>query len=385
MAPATPFRHGWIFGGIWLFSLTETVRALLDHPAGPWRDVGLVAVTLFVIVYLVLTGMLRDIRHSRTAPRRLWLSTLPTASAGREPAPWSAAALRIGLGLMLGFALLLLPAAGSHALPCAVYIAALAMVGLPQWEGVPVVAILAVAVESAVRLVPGWQGGDGYALAVVLAGAATWGLRTAVDRQTRLRYAQQDVAVADERNRIAADLHDILGHSLTVVAVKAELAQRLLDVDLDRARTELRDLESLARDALADVRATALGVRGVSLPGEIAAARAALAAADVEADLPGTADEVPTRNRELFAWTIREAVTNIVRHSGARHATVHLTPTVVEILDDGATAIPPAADPGVVLGQGLSGLRRRADEVGARLTVGPRQDRTGFSVRMEVP
>ncbi|HWS36745.1 MAG TPA: histidine kinase [Actinoplanes sp.] len=112
---------------------------------------------------------------------------------------------------------------------------------------------------------------------MVLAGAATWGLRTAVDRQTRLRRAQQEIAVADERNRIAADLHDILGHSLTVVAVKAELAQRLLDVDLDRARTELRDLEVLARDALADVRATALGVRGISLPGEIAAARAAAA------------------------------------------------------------------------------------------------------------
>lgn len=376
MDPATPFRHGWVFGAIWLFYLSETVRALLGHPDGVWRDTGLAAVALFVVVYLLLTGMLRDIRRGGTPAN--------PSPPGRGPlsAARSAAALRIGLGLMLGLALLQLPAAGAHALPCAVYIAAVAMIGLPAREGLAVVATLAVTVESAVRLVPGWQDGDGYALAVVLAGAATWGLRTAVDRQTRLRSAQQDIAVAGERNRIAADLHDILGHSLTVVAVKAELAQRLLDVDIERARTELRDLESLARDALADVRATALGVRGISLPGEIAAARAALAAADIAAELPGSADDVPTRNRELFAWTIREAVTNIVRHSGARHARVRLTPDSVEIADDGSG---PAAGLDSAPGQGLAGLRRRADEVGARLTAGRRPDPPGFSVRVEAP
>ncbi|SDT48825.1 sensor histidine kinase [Actinoplanes derwentensis] len=392
MASPASFRHGWIFAAMWLFYLTGTVRALLDHPGGGWRDTGLVAITLFVIVYVLLTGSLREIRQGRAAASRIGLP------------------VRLGLVIMLGLALLQVPAAGSHALPCAVYIAATAMIGLPQREGLAVVATLAVAVESTVRLVPGWQDGDGAALAVVLAGAATWGLRTAVDRQNRLQDATREIAVAGERTRIAADLHDILGHSLTVVAVKAELAQRLLDVDLDRARTELAGLEALARDALADVRATALGVRGVSLPGEIAAARAALAAADVAADLPGSADDVPTRNRELFAWTIREAVTNIVRHSRARHATIHLTPASVEIVDDG-TALPPirptadgvvpgpglsafdsvvpgpaqSASDGVVLGQGLSGLHRRADEVGARLTVGRRHGKPGFAVRMEVP
>jgi two-component system sensor histidine kinase DesK len=188
------------------------------------------------------------------------------------------------------------------------------------------------------------------------------------------------LAVADERSRIAGDLHDILGHSLTVVAVKAELAQRLLDVDIERARAELRDLEALSRDALADVRATAMGMRGISLPGEIAAAKAALAAANVEARLPGAADDVPTRNRELFAWTIREAVTNIVRHSRARHAEVRLSPHSVEIVDDGSGAVA-AMNPG----QGLAGLRRRADELGARLTAGQRGDRPGFRVRVEVP
>jgi two-component system sensor histidine kinase DesK len=165
-----------------------------------------------------------------------------------------------------------------------------------------------------------------------------------------------------------------------VVAVKAELAQRLLDVDIERARAELRDLEALSRDALADVRATAMGMRGISLPGEIAAAKAALAAANVEAQLPGAADDVPTHNRELFAWTIREAVTNIVRHSRARHAEVRLSPHSVEIVDDGPGTVP-AVNPG----QGLAGLRRRADELGARLSAGQRGDQPGFRVRVEVP
>jgi two-component system sensor histidine kinase DesK len=123
-------------------------------------------------------------------------------------------------------------------------------------------------------------------------------------------------------------------------------------------------------------------VRGISLPGEIAAAREALAAAHVTAELPGAADEVPTRWRELFAWTIREAVTNIVRHSRASHVEVRLGPASVEIVDDGVGTVTaaPADD-----GQGLKGLQRRADALGASLTVGCRDDRPGFRVRVEVP
>ena len=167
-----------------------------------------------------------------------------------------------------------------------------------------------------------------------------------------------------------------------MVTVKAELAQRLLDVDLDRARAELRDLESSARDALPTCGPPRWASAGISLPGEIAAARPALAAADVEADLPGAADEVPSRWRELFAWTIREAVTNIVRHSRATHGEVRLTPTSVEILDDGVGA---AGDPARRHGQGLAGLRRRAEALGARLTVGDRDGTRGIPVRVEVP
>jgi two-component system sensor histidine kinase DesK len=239
------------------------------------------------------------------------------------------------------------------------------------------------AAEGLPRIVPGWREG-GYGLAVLLAGAAVWGIRLAYERNQRLVEAHAELArlaVANERARIAADLHDILGHSLTVVAVKAELAQRLVDIDPQRARSELRDVEMLCRDALADVRATALGVRGISLAGEIAAARAALTAADVHAALPTAADEVPGRWRELFAWTIREAVTNLVRHSHAHRCEIRLTSYSVEVLDDGVGAAGAATG----AGQGLMNLRRRAEALGAQLTVGNRADGPGFRVLVRVP
>jgi two-component system sensor histidine kinase DesK len=356
-------KYGWIFAAVWLFYLSGTVGALW-HDDNPWtRYPGFVGVVGFAGMYLFMVSLTRHIRHGTPQPHFTRWATL-------------------GILAMLVLFVLQIPGAGDHALSCLVYIAAFGMVGLPLPRGIVLAAGLCTLAELLVGLVPGWSD-DGYGLAVLLGSVATWGVRMAGERQNRLGAAQQeiaDLAVQNERARIAGDLHDILGHSLTVVTVKAELAQRLLDIDIERARKELADLEALARDALSDVRATAMGMRGISLPGEIAAAREALAAANVEADLPGVADEVPSRNRELFAWTIREAVTNIVRHSRASHAQVKLGAASVEILDDGVGGGVVSAD-----GQGLQGLRRRAEALGAHLTVGCRENEPGFRVRVEVP
>jgi two-component system sensor histidine kinase DesK len=362
-APFRGARYGWLFAAVWLFYLADNVNALWHEPHLWSRYLGLVGVVTFAAVYLFMVSLTRDIRYGIAPP-----------GFTRRAA--------LGIAAMLALFAVQIPGAGSHALTCLVYIAAFGMVGLPLPVAITLSLLLASAAEALPAVVPGWHD-NGYGLAVLLGSLATWGIRQAAVRQNRLSSAQQeiaDLAVQNERARIASDLHDILGHSLTVVTVKAELAQRLLDVDLERARKELSDLEALARDALSDVRSTAMGVRGISLPGEIAAAKAALAAANVEADLPGATDEVPSRNRELFAWTIREAVTNIVRHSKAKHAQVKLGPASVEILDDGVGAVACDGD-----GQGLSGLRRRAEALGARLTVGGRDDEPGFRVRVEVP
>ncbi|MEV6847586.1 sensor histidine kinase [Actinoplanes sp. NPDC051411] len=362
-APFKGAKYGWVFAAIWLFYLSDNVSALWRQQSEWARYLGLVAVAGFAVVYLFMISLTRRMRYGVTPP-----------GFGRRAG--------LGLAAMLVLFGAQIPGAGSHALTCLVYIAAYGMATLPLPAGITLAVLLCSVAETLPGAVPGWTD-NGYGLAVLLGSLATWGIRLAAERQYRLGAAQQeiaDLAVQNERARIASDLHDILGHSLTVVTVKAELAQRLLDVDLDRARKELADLEALARDALSDVRSTAMGVRGISLPGEIAAAREALAAANVEADLPGAADEVPSRNRELFAWTIREAVTNIVRHSKATHAQVKLGAGSVEIIDDGVGGGVVTAD-----GQGLTGLRRRAEALGARLTVGCRENEPGFRVRVEVP
>jgi two-component system sensor histidine kinase DesK len=357
-------RHGWIFAAVWLFYLYDNVQALLGQHNQWTRTAGLLAVGGFAVLYLYLVRLTREVRMTHQRPRAFVLRA------------WA------GLLAMMALAAVQIPGAGSHSLTCLVYIAAFAMVALPLRQAIPVAVLLGVLAETLPATVPGWTD-NGYGLAVLLGSLATYGIRLASERQRSLLVAQEEIAelaVQNERARIASDLHDILGHSLTVVTVKAELAQRLLDVDVERARKELHDLEALARDALSDVRATAMGVRGISLPGEIAAAREALLAAHVTAELPGAADDVPSKFRELFAWTIREAVTNIVRHSRASHVEVRLSPASVEIVDDGVGAVRAGSD-----GQGLTGLRRRAEALGAQLTVGCREDRPGFRVRVEVP
>ena len=173
---------------------------------------------------------------------------------------------------------------------------------------------------------PGWDGADGVALSVFLASFAVLGIWTAMRRSRDLVAAKEENAllmIGQERARLARDLHDILGHSLTVIAVKAELADRLVDVSPERARAEIADIQRLSRDALRDVRLTVDGVRELTLPGELSRARAALAAAQIQAELPGSTDDVPSELRGLFAWTLREGVTNVIRHSAARHVRGH--------------------------------------------------------------
>lgn len=193
-------------------------------------------------------------------------------------------------------------------------------------------------------------------------------------RATRDQMAT--MAVERERSRVARDLHDILGHSLTVITVKTELAGRLIDVDPERARAEIAEVEQLARGALTDVRATVAGYRGVSISGELAAARAALEAAGIEAQLPGSTDMLPADRRELAGWVVREGVTNVIRHAHASRCRIELTARAVAICDDG---VGPRVDE-AVCGNGLVGIRERVESAGGRLTIG-RSDLGGFLLK----
>ena len=137
-------------------------------------------------------------------------------------------------------------------------------------------------------------------------------------------------------------------------------------------------MERLSRDALVDVRRAVEGYRELTLPGELARARAALGAAQIDADLPNSTDEVPGDLRELFAWTVREGVTNVIRHSGARRCAVRLSATCAEVADDGHGPEAPG-----LANAGLRGLRERAAVLDATVVTETRRPQ-GFSLQVRV-
>jgi two-component system sensor histidine kinase DesK len=197
-----------------------------------------------------------------------------------------------------------------------------------------------------------------------------------------LQRANQEIAtlaIAAERERMARDLHDILGHSLTTITVKAGLARRVLESsgDVERAITEIREVEGLTRSVLSDVRTTVSENREVSLSTELVGARAALRAAEIDADLPFAVDNVSPELQRTFGYVLREGVTNVLRHSGARRVKVRLGDTWMEIEDDGAGTA-------VTAGNGLRGLEERLAQVGGTICAAPRSG-GGFLVRADAP
>ncbi|MGW5194910.1 sensor histidine kinase [Kribbella sp. NPDC004138] len=356
-----PGRWGWLAAGVWLFYLSQPFEEII-HRQGTTRVLGLVTLSLFALSYLGFFGWVR------------WVGL----GAGGMPT-WQRL---LYIGGMLALCLLMLPAAGQQALTCLVYISAVAMMAVDLRIAIGIVALLLGGAELSMRIVPGWTDDGSYGFAIFLGALAVFGMRRAIQRSLELNAARKDMAelaVQEERNRFARDLHDILGHSLTVITVKAELAGKLIAANPERAAAEVADVESLARAALADVRAAVAGYRELSLAGELVSARAALQAAEIKADLPTAVDEVPEENRELFAWMVREGVTNVVRHSGAKRCTIRISATQIEVLDDGKGPTPG----GGASGHGLVGLRERADQAGASVQVGQAPG-GGFRLAMNV-
>jgi two-component system sensor histidine kinase DesK len=196
-----------------------------------------------------------------------------------------------------------------------------------------------------------------------------------------LSAAQEEIialARTEERNRLARDLHDVLGHSLTTITLKTGVARRLLESSsVDRALEEIREVEHLTRQALNDVRTTVSGYREVSLSAEVVGARAALRAAGVEADLPHAVDNVRPELQTVFGYVLREAITNVLRHAAATRCSVRLGDTWLEVRDNGRGA-------GVgTPGTGLAGLRERLAPHGGTVLAGPVPD-GGYRLRAEV-
>lgn len=190
------------------------------------------------------------------------------------------------------------------------------------------------------------------------------------------RERNSSLAVFAERARIGRDLHDILGHSLTTITVSAQLAARLVDTSPEAAAAQLREIESLSRTALADVRATASGLLQVRVASEIASARQILAAAGIDAHTPSALPDMEDARAELWGYVVREGVTNVVRHSGASTCRITVEAQRVRIEDDGV-----GIDSAAAL-SGLAGLRERVEAAGGMLEVTGAEPGTVLEARM---
>ncbi|MEU1622716.1 histidine kinase [Streptomyces sp. NPDC005722] len=259
----------------------------------------------------------------------------------------------------------------------------------------PVLVALAVSagIVSGMRSGDIWEGVSiGYGS--LISGLVTAAMLTLFDAVTQLRATRQELArnaVAEERLRFSRDLHDLLGHTLSVVVVKAEAARRLAPRDLEAALAQVADIEAVGRQALTEIREAVTGYREGSLSTELDRARSALAAAGIEAVVKESGPPLPSQTEALLGWVVREGVTNVVRHSGAATCVIELAGTGgrvrLRITDDGrGVGSAPGSGPGSGSGSGsgLKGLTERLATAGGSLGTGPGPG-GGFRVVAELP
>ena len=336
---------GW--GIVWAASMVPVVREGLTRGSsgGVWGAVS--AVVSCACLYAACSLSVRRVRQGLTWPGRLSLLLIVVGAL-------------TAIGAALGV--------GPQSLQLVVFLAVVLAFSLPWHAAIGPIAILAGTLVLVPRMSPSWSASEDAWIALLGAGGACVFGRYIMEQRRVARILEQrthELEINEERNRMARDMHDILGHSLTVIALKSELATRLVDVAPDQARAELDEVQSLARSALADVRATVNSYRELSLAGELARATGVLTSAGIRADLPLTVEAVDPELRELFAWVVREGVTNVVRHARASHCKVELTSDSVEVTDDGIGLDSAGAGDG----HGLEGLRQRCQDNGADLTI----------------
>ncbi|HXL92645.1 MAG TPA: sensor histidine kinase [Streptosporangiaceae bacterium] len=207
----------------------------------------------------------------------------------------------------------------------------------------------------------------------------------AIAELRRTRQELADAAVDAERVRFARDMHDLLGHTLSVMVVKAQVVRRLATRDPQAAAVQAADIEAVGRRALTEVRQAVTGYRGQGLARELKAARTALADAGYAVHVRQDGDPVPARASALLGWVVREGTTNVIKHSGGQHCEIAIHheqgKATVEITDDGggnpATGLPSG-------GHGLGGLRERVDTGGGTLEAASRPG-GGFRLAATVP
>jgi two-component system, NarL family, sensor histidine kinase DesK len=315
----------WFFSAIWLVYLIQPISGLFSgHHGALWIAGGLAIVTVFCVVYVGLC-----MTWDRNQYRAQW-----------------------GLAVLFAMAVLACVIYGKDWTPLWIYVSVATGFAVPGRRP----AMLAVLVVGACYALFSWLAHVGTAdfliilVPVVLAGWAMTGFRMQIALIGELAQARDTVArlaANQERLRLARDLHDLAGHSLSMITLKAELAQRMLDrlpasAERDRAARDVADIERVSRQTLHDIREAVSGYRRPTLPVEFATARTALESAGIRLDAdPALLQSSPAgpEQEAALAWCLREAVTNVIRHSGAGSCRIRLlerdSELSLEVTDDG--------------------------------------------------
>ncbi|MCO6009354.1 sensor histidine kinase [Actinoallomurus purpureus] len=360
-------RLMWMSLGL-VYLLIWPLGDILRHGGSAARISGLLAALLsFVVVFIALAASNHPATDDITA-RASVLLAIATAMAIGYPVLFGSQWIGLCIYLGVGYAMVL-PS---------------------RWAVRGVVAATAL---TAVLCMVGHA--PGATLALLTFETLTIGLMMLGFRASRMLIAQLQeargevarLAANEERLRIARDLHDLLGHTLSLIVLKSEVAVRIADRDPAKSLGEMRDIETVARQALTDVRAAVSGYRRRSLAEELDNARGVLAAADIEPSITTSGTPLTEGLDELFAWAVREGVTNVVRHSRARTAGISVTrrgaDAVLQITDDGSG---PAAgdDAAGGCGNGLAGLGERVARAGGSIESGP-TPHGGFRLIVRAP
>jgi two-component system sensor histidine kinase DesK len=348
-----------------LLFLIGPIADLSDEDlSSPWKAVVIAGTALFILVYMLLLPDSRVLHRLGRAQVWVPLATLPALALAvlAVGAPWSFTTLFV-------------------------YVVAAAGIRLPVDQAVAVIVATLIGVGSGLWLT-GATSSDiaSFEIVILAIGAMMIAFARKIAANRELHAAREELAelaVSEERLRIARDLHDLLGHSLSVIALKSELAARLIEHDPARAAKEMDEIQTVTRGALAEVREAVQGYRRQGLADALERARTALRAAGIECELEQAPPELPPDVESVLAWAVREGATNVVRHSGAQRCSIRVRAegarAAVEVEDNGPRALAPA-----LAGSGLAGLAERAEGVHGTLEAGARPE-GGFRLRLTVP
>lgn len=263
---------------------------------------------------------------------------------------------------------------------------------LPVRAAAPTIISLTILTVVVGRVAADWNVANRIVSPVAAVAVVMIGISQLVVTIRQLRAARQEIArlaVTDERLRFARDLHDLLGHSLSTITLKNELARHMVVADPERAVREIEEAITVARGALREVREAVSGYRQPTLVTELHSARQILEAAGVVCRCKDTAGALPPATESVLAWAVREGVTNVIRHSHARHCAIRVARdtdmVTVTVIDDGCGSASCRRTDGTDgVGNGLRGLAERAGQQNGEVQAGPCTT-GGFRLRVALP